>query len=249
MRIIVLFAVCFAATAASSNSPQRIVGGNPTTHDQYPNVVALLGVHEWLWHTQVCGGVILNFRSVLTAAHCPINDRVGLWRIRYESNVWNEGPLNGVTGIIVHPDFRQGDRLHDIAILRSDDLLNHRHGNPIPGPEYILPDDTKLVAVGWDASWQSESEQLRHSEVTKVNEMLCGAQYEDSDIVINEYTLCTSNPITDGPEHCEGDSGGPLFDNNDLVGISTFGNKCDGTNLPRIYTRLASHKEWIDWNM
>lgn len=83
------------------------------------------------------------------------NDRVGLWRIRYESNVWNEGPLNGVTGIIVHPDFRQGDRLHDIAILRSDDLLNHRHGNPIPGPEYILPDDTKLVAVGWDASWVS----------------------------------------------------------------------------------------------
>ncbi|XP_022821674.1 trypsin, alkaline C-like [Spodoptera litura] len=249
MRIIVLLAVCFAATTASSKSPQRIVGGKPTTIDEYPNVVALLGVYEWMGYTQVCGGVILNFRSVLTAAHCPVNDNVRLWRIRIGSSyVFNEGTLYGVSGIIVHPYFWQGDRLHDIAILRADqERMLVTHSTYIAGPDYILPDNTKLVAVGWDVSWLSESDQLRYSEVTKVNEKVCDDQYEDPYIVINEFTLCTSNPVTEGPEYytCEGESGGPVFHNNVVVGISTFENKCDGTNLPRIYTRIAAHTEWI----
>lgn len=49
---------------------------------------------------------------------------------------------------------------------------------------------------------------------------------------------------------CVGDSGGPIFTYNpsglsSLVGVTSFGVSC-GTQLPSVYTRIASFTEWIE---
>lgn len=47
---------------------QRIIGGSETTIENYPFAVAALQLS--VAPTLACGGVILNNRSVLTAAQC-----------------------------------------------------------------------------------------------------------------------------------------------------------------------------------
>lgn len=49
---------------------------------------------------------------------------------------------------------------------------------------------------------------------------------------------------------CQGDSGGPIFITDEagvstLVGVVSFGVSC-GTDLPSVYTRVASYMDWIE---
>lgn len=61
--------------------------------------------------------------------------------------------------------------------------------------------------------------------------------------------MCASN-IVIGSDACQGDSGGPLFlyhrsGVSEIVGIVSFGISC-GTELPGVYTRIASFVDWIE---
>lgn len=62
--------------------------------------------------------------------------------------------------------------------------------------------------------------------------------------------MCAINPI-DYSDACQGDSGGPLFLNEPSTGLSTvvgivsFGVSC-GSELPGVYTRIASYTNWIE---
>lgn len=55
----------------------------------------------------------------------------------------------------------------------------------------------------------------------------------------------------DNSDACQGDSGGPIFLNDNVSGVSTivgivsFGVSC-GSELPGVYTRIASFMDWIE---
>ena len=52
-------------TCGVTNITSRIVGGNEVTAHKYPWMVGLSFNSQWF-----CGGTLLNFEWVLTAAHC-----------------------------------------------------------------------------------------------------------------------------------------------------------------------------------
>ena len=57
--------------AAAPSNPSRIVGGSEASIEQYPYAVAMLYSSSGsgnFW--QLCGGSIINNRSILGAAHC-----------------------------------------------------------------------------------------------------------------------------------------------------------------------------------
>lgn len=62
--------------------------------------------------------------------------------------------------------------------------------------------------------------------------------------------LCAINAV-ENRDACQGDSGGPIFLNEAKTGLSTvigivsFGVSC-GTDLPAVYTRIASYIDWIE---
>lgn len=61
--------------------------------------------------------------------------------------------------------------------------------------------------------------------------------------------MCAINP-NDNRDACQGDSGGPIFlyeqsGLSTVVGIVSFGVSC-GSNLPGVYTRIASFMDWIE---
>jgi secreted trypsin-like serine protease len=47
---------------------------------------------------------------------------------------------------------------------------------------------------------------------------------------------------------CNGDSGGPLVCQGRLAGVTSWGNATCNPNQPSIYTRISSHRAWIDAN-
>lgn len=67
---------------------------------------------------------------------------------------------------------------------------------------------------------------------------------------LTDTQMCAVNLI-ERSDACQGDSGGPVFLNDfrsgvsTIVGIVSFGVSC-GTELPGVYTRIASYMDWIE---
>lgn len=82
-------------------------------------------------------------------------DDINLWRIRVGSNYANSGGTVHITlRIINHPDFHTFYSYNDVALLHSASALTNDNVRPasIAGPNYIVPDNQPLLAVGWGKS-------------------------------------------------------------------------------------------------
>ncbi|XP_022821646.1 trypsin, alkaline C-like [Spodoptera litura] len=253
MRIIILAAFCVATVVAVPKlTHQRIVGGDVTTIDQYPSIVALLFVYEWVIYAQECAGAILNSRSVLTAAHCTYFDAVSKWRVRAGSTTANAGgSIHRVSGNIIHPlNGVEPTMDHDIAVLRvATPFEFNEFIQParIAGPNYRVPDYDYLWAAGWGTTYYgatSGSAQLRHVQVLKINLDRCKQQYDVVHMVITDYMLC-SGWLTGGRDQCQGDSGGPIYHNGVVVGVCSFGIECGRADFPGVNTRVANYSNWV----
>lgn len=59
--------------------------------------------------------------------------------------------------------------------------------------------------------------------------------------------LCTG-PLTGGLSTCSGDSGGPLIQNGEVIGIVSWGFiPCGTTNAPSVFVTVADYEGWIDF--
>jgi secreted trypsin-like serine protease len=78
LAIAVVVVLCAGAASASASAEPRIVGGSSTSVSHYPYQAALIrdlpGYPQYdNWDLQLCGGIVLTPRLILTAAHCVYN--------------------------------------------------------------------------------------------------------------------------------------------------------------------------------
>ncbi|XP_075975657.1 trypsin CFT-1-like [Anticarsia gemmatalis] len=251
MRLFVLLAVCFAAVAAVPSNPQRIVGGAVTTIDQYPEMSSLLYTWDLSSYWQRCGGAVLNTRSILTAAHCFINDPANRWRIRVGSTWANSGGVvHNVGSIIIHPNYNGATIDSDVAILRSATTISHNtlvRPASIASASYILADNQVVWATGWGALYVNgpSSEQLRHVQIWTINQATCRTRYATRGRNITDNMLCSGWLDVGGRDQCQGDSGGPLYHNRVVVGICSFGQGCADSYFPGVNARVSRFTSWI----
>jgi secreted trypsin-like serine protease len=70
--------------------------------------------------------------------------------------------------------------------------------------------------------------------------------------VVTEQTICAGE-MAGGKDACQGDSGGPLFLSSGgrfvQVGLVSWGEGCARPKLPTVYTRVATHMDWIKQNV
>ncbi|XP_028029960.1 trypsin, alkaline C-like [Bombyx mandarina] len=118
----------------------------------------------------------------------------------------------------------------------------------IPGSNYNLGDNQVVWAAGWGVTrfGGSLSEQLRHVQVWVVNQSVCRSRYGGNTITNN--MLCAGWLDVGGRDSCTGDSGGPLYHNNVVVGVSSFGNNCGHARYPGVYARVSRYTSWIQSN-
>ncbi|XP_050348343.1 trypsin CFT-1-like [Nymphalis io] len=229
---------------------QRIVGGSLTTIDQYPFGAVVLMLFDSNFR-QVCGGTIINNRSILSAAHCFFSGPPNLFQIRVGSSFASSGGyVHLVSQIINHPEYNEDTLNNDISVLRVTQAFafgNTIQAGRIPGSNYGLADNQVVWAIGWGQTSlaSTPSEQLRHVQIWTINQDICRNNYGGG---ITDNMLCAGYLNVGGRDSCAQDSGGPLLHNGIAVGVVSFGIGCGDGRFPGVYARVSTYSSWIQAN-
>nr|AFM77752.1 putative trypsin 4 [Ostrinia nubilalis] len=256
MRTFIILLLGLAAVSAYPKKIQRIVGGSVTSINQYPEMASLLfSQGTGSLYRQACGGTILSFRSILTAAHCTIGHAPIRWRARVGSTFANSGGFVLDTQTITnHPNYNGWILDNDLSIIRTFRDIPFWNNSTvqfanIAGANYQLADNQVVWATGWGATSQggSSSEELRHVQIWTINQAICRQRYATTGDTITDNMLCAGWLDVGGRDQCQGDSGGPLFHNGVVVGVGSWGRGCGQPFFPGVYTRVSRYTNWLSW--
>lgn len=119
-----LFLECDEYKAQAKEVGFGVVGGEKAKLDEFPHMSAI-GIRANNDITWQCGGSLISEDYIVTAAHCAKPN------IRMDNLVVRIGDLNlkrdddgatpqefGVKRIVVHPDYKNGIRYHDLALMQ-----------------------------------------------------------------------------------------------------------------------------------
>ncbi|XP_077283142.1 ovochymase-like [Arctopsyche grandis] len=216
----------------------KIFNGEVADIDEFP-WMALLFYREKIQYNKFgCGGVLINDRYVMTAAHCVtgvVNKFGGLEKVRLgEYNVLTEedcvidGEFEDCSDpsvdiepeeIIVNP-YYDPESIHqhnDIALIRLKEKVNFTDFiRPVclPDiqlfPDYNFTDGSRLYVAGWGRSETGYASIVKLKlKVPIYNFEKCGLEYSPFNITLSPCQLCAGGEL--GKDSCKGDSGGPLM--------------------------------------
>ncbi|XP_072024525.1 ovochymase-like [Amphiura filiformis] len=238
----------------------KIVGGKISKHGQSPWMAML-------WSNALrrpaCGGILLNQRWVVTAAHC-FNDPSVLnmsdtesfeIRLGEQSTTQEDGTEVTIHAkkVIINPNFVERTYDSDIALLKLR--------QPVPYTDYIsplcLPNEIQAQALvragqsGFVSGWGdivdggTYSRDLKRVRVSIVDYIDCVNAY-------NAYTVTSNMFCAEAIDRdsCDGDSGGPfaIQDGSQwyLIGLVSWGLGCADPRYPGVYTKVQRFTQWID---
>ncbi|XP_058795516.1 CLIP domain-containing serine protease HP8-like [Phymastichus coffea] len=261
-------------TECGSDLSNRIVGGNITEIHEFP-WMALLEYSKPDGRTTSCGGVIINKRYVLTAAHClKGKDLPRTWKLEWV----RLGEYNTATERDCVPDGDEGQKCSDPPVtIRIEEQIVHEDYAPysahqrydiallrlsrdMPYTDYIrpicLPDNSnvasKLTAAGWGRTeLRSGSDIKLKVALPLVDFRQCSRVYRNHQVNLGEGQFCAGGEK--GFDSCRGDSGGPIMMREKearprwkVAGIVSFGPaNCGMEGFPGVYTKVYDFLPWI----
>lgn len=243
--------MAFAVFAAASAAPEsRIVGGEHTTIENFPYIVALTYYYPRPSITvQRCVGSLLSSWHVLTSGFCFTGADENNFEIRAGStNSLAGGTVVTLSQVVKHPDYVEAPRVGDVAVvflqtpLGISSVINVLF---LPPQNTYIPDGTSVKIVSWGFEYEGgpQLETLKTINLNKVNNEECQAVYEGSELVdINEGVICANSV---GRGTCAGDSGAPMVIGQVVVGISSYYEGCGYDDYPDVFTRIDRYTNWI----
>ncbi|KAF5120248.1 Trypsin [Metarhizium anisopliae] len=261
-KVTTILVLALSAISTLAAMDKRIVGGDRAKLGEFPFMVSLEGPRMPL-----CGGILLNSDTVLTAAHCRHMTLVTAGAV----NRTNGGGVEvKVASIKQHPDYRLnptkvGQTGPDFAI---NDIAIIKLATPIQESKTIryarLPEDgfdpapnSTAIAIGWGVNWSD----YRYSSAKPINELL------KVSLDIHKREKCAELEIGaagrdtivcaggNGTSTCVYDDGGPLIDpkTEQVVGITSWMIRDERhfkhcNNSPGVFTRVGSYVGWINEN-
>jgi secreted trypsin-like serine protease len=230
------------STAEPSDVQPMIIGGEETTIEENPFVVALTTPDGF----QFCGGTIVAPTKVLTAAHCtegskPSDIRVVAGRTTLSAG---GGATADVTDVWIHPDWNSTALTNDASVLTL--------GAPLTETPLALASksDTDLytegansTVLGWGVTESgSTSDTLRKVEVPITSDDTCATSYPND---FDAASMVCAGLQEGGKDSCQGDSGGPLVGTaadgtRKLIGIVSWGQGCAEPDFYGVYGRVSA---------
>ncbi|KAI5639874.1 trypsin domain-containing protein [Phthorimaea operculella] len=247
----------------------RIYGGQITDLDEFP-WMALLGYRTRSGNlTYQCGGVLINRRYVLTAAHCVTGEiesavgklatvRLGEYDVQQDVDCLDglcaDRPQEiPVQGAYAHPGFsdKNTNRQDDIAIIRLTRRVRlNDYVKPICLVDNRMRLDTgnSVYVAGWGKTLNGKSSPVKLKLSLPVfNKNECVSKYRPLGAALTDKQICAGGNFAQ--DTCRGDSGGPLMRLRsnvwEVVGVVSFGNGCGRDGWPGVYTSVASYADWI----
>ncbi|CAL1291134.1 unnamed protein product [Larinioides sclopetarius] len=240
----------------------RIVGGKNTYFGKWP-WQALVKEATWLglFVKNKCGGVLINSKYVLTAAHCQPGFLASLLVVLGTHDLAETfdnkaSIIRNVKRMVVHRHYNAQTFENDLALLEME--------APVEFLPYVVPiclphrneDFTGKMAfvTGWGklTAGGDVPNILQEVQVPIVSNGECQSMFYQAGHhkAIRSNFVCAGY-TNGGQDSCEGDSGGPLMVQREdtrwvLVGTVSHGIGCADPNLPGVYMRMSSYRPWID---
>ncbi len=209
----------------------------------------------------VCGGVLITWKHVLTAAHCRVNPQsdvafVGTSHLYDTSNT--EGHVFEIEKVDTHPLFYEEMFLHDIAIVTlkepSEALLRSKGIVPVDINWHVpqweeLPYQFRVMGLGntLNSARRSSSSRLLYGDAYTTHPQQCADVLGSS--ADPTQTICFDG--TYGSVTCTGDSGGPVvyWDNYRwvLVGLVSAGEPGPEHCIPGETWKATNVEHYRDW--
>ncbi|KAK0175294.1 hypothetical protein PV327_009055 [Microctonus hyperodae] len=236
-----IFIIAFFSEFSKGAPPSKIVGGTYAPITTWPSTVALRVNNQ-----HFCGGTLITRCHVLTAAHCVHQLDKNLFTVATGSSDQNQfRNIYKVKQFNVYPQY-QGKvtmYLHDIAIVTLQQCIIEDQTQKVSFiyPNYLTP-NTPGIVVGWGKlSYESPTTArlLQQVQTRVMDNNQCSNSYS---LTIRPSQFC--GLLSVGYGFCGGDSGGPLYVNNQVAGIVSMASGC-GAGIPDIYTRLDPYFSWI----
>lgn len=250
----------------------RIYGGQFTDLDEFP-WMALMGYRPRNNGplTYQCGGVLINHRYVLTAAHCltgAIEKDVGtLASVRlgeYDTqndvdcidNVCADPPQEiPVQQTFPHSGYidRNKNRKDDIGLVR---LARRATYSYYVQPICLVDTSARLdvgndvYVAGWGKTLNGRNSPIKLKLGLPVfNKNQCVSKYKTLGADLTDKQICAGGVFAE--DACRGDSGGPLMRKRsdgvwETVAVVSFGYGCGRDGWPGVYTSVASYADWIE---
>lgn len=197
-------------------------------------------------YSPACVGIIINERSILTAAHCGFYPGYR-YSIRAGSNSpYEGGQLIKVSYFIKHPDYTRVNEGFDVAVLQLQSRLSFGKNVAAIALANVtdeLPEGSTVRAYGWGKlvprAW---NETLNYMDFPVVEMESCQESLE----FVNDDMICGQLEETE-EDKCISDSGAPLVFRGVHYGITSVGYGCRGDDgRPTVYTKTAKFRAFID---
>lgn len=254
--VALLLCVATASAAQYGFSTGRVVGGQNAVPHSAPWIVTL----QWGLGTpaQHCGGSIIAPAWVVTAAHClgGITNIGTFIMIAGRHNIGIAEPQSEQRRDInrartwSHPQYEGGVGPFDIGMIHAAPAFTfNTFVQPIALPAAGFIHSGAATLHGWGSTSTGIFPILPHILQTVTKPIIPMGQCEavmGPGSPVHPTNVCTG-PLSGGISACSGDSGGPLSQAGQLVGVVSWGTiPCGSPNAPSVYVRTSAFNAWIN---
>ncbi|CAH0564024.1 unnamed protein product [Brassicogethes aeneus] len=215
---------------------------------QKPKFMAALVAIKYNKLILMCGTTIISKFWILSTAHCcntikdyPSEDV----KVSSNSPKWKLGVPHDILDVIIHKNYSPDSATHNLCLIRVRQMFKDAYEIPvaIASSRYKYIANSTALALGWSSEVNDidlDKDDIYSTNVRLINYEKCRKMFKNHKI--DNSMVCGKNY---DKNDCNFDSGGPLFQNNVVIGVVSFETDCANGFFPKVYTRISFFEDWL----